>query len=225
MDLKARKKRKFKKLYWLLPVLAAVPVSLVLLLLYKPARYDPPDFAYTREVSPYLTHELSPQLYNGAQYDEPFDLVVEQRGINDIISRYDWPKEFDGVSFSAPAVLFVPDSIVLMGTVNIKGVEFVVTIVAEPKIDDQGLLNLWVTRVKVGAVNITLLARVMAGTMYQQRLAVAPINTQDLQAKIAGSLLNDEPFLPVFDVEDKKLRIEKITIKQEKLILHLTPAS
>ena len=221
--MKARKKRKFKKLYWLLLALAAAPVSLVLLLLYEPARYDPPDFAYTREVSLYLTHELSPQLYNGAQYDEPFDLVVLQRGINDIISRYDWPREFDGISFSAPAVLFVPESIILMGTVNIKGVEFVVTIVAEPRIDDQGLLNLRVTRVKVGAVNVTLLAKLMAGAMYQKRLAITPLNTQDLWAKIAASILNDEPFEPVFTVEDKKVRVKKITIKQEKLILRLAP--
>ncbi len=112
-----------------------------------------------------------------------------------------------------------------MGTVNIKGVEFVVTIVAEPKIDERGLLNLWVTKVKVGAMNITLLARVMAKTMYQKQLATAPLNTQDWRAKIAGSLLNDEPFEPVFKVEDKKVRVKKITITQEKLTIHLTPAS
>lgn len=221
--MKVRKKRKFRKLYWLLLALAAASIPLVLLL-YKPTHYDPPVFAYSREVSPYLTHELSPQFYNGAQRGEPFDLVVIQKGINDIVARSKWPREFDGISFSAPAVLFVPDSIILMGTVNIKGVEFVVTIVAEPKIDEQGLLNLRVAKVKVGAMNITILARVMAKTMYQQRLATTPLNTQDLQAKIAGSLLNDEPFEPVFKVEDKKVRIKKITVTQEKLILRLTPA-
>ena len=223
--MKARKKRKFKKPYWLLLGLAVASVSLVLLLLYEPARYEPPDFAHSKEVSPYLTHELSPQFYNGAQRGEPFDLVVIQKGINDIVARSKWPREFDGISFSAPAVLFVPDSIILMGTVNIKGVEFVVTIVAEPGVDEQGLLNLRVAKVKVGAMNITILARVMAKTMYQQRLATTPLNAQDLRAKIAGSLLNDEPFEPVFKVEDKKVRVKKITIEQEKLTIHLTPAS
>ena len=222
--MKVRKKRKFKKLYWLLLALAAAFVSFVLLLLYKPARYDPPDFAHSEEVSPYLTHQFLPQLYNGTQYDEPFVLPVSQRGINDIVARYEWPKEFDGISFSAPAVLFVPDSIVLMAAANIKGVEFVVTIVAEPEIDDQGLLNLRVTKVEVGAMNITILARVMARRIYQQRLVTAPLNTQNLWAQIAASILNDEPFLPVFEVEDKKLRVQKVTIKQERLILYLTPA-
>ena len=221
--MKARKKRKFKKLYWLLLGLAAAPVSLVLLLLYKPARYDPPDFAPTNEVSPYLTHEFLPQLYNGVQRGEPFDLPVSQKGINDIVTRSKWPKDFDGIWVSAPAVLFVPDSIVLMAAANIKGVEFIVTIVAEPGVDEQGLLNLRVAKVKVGAMNITILARVMARRIYAQQLATTPLNTQDWRAKIAGSLLNDEPFEPVFEVEDKKLRVKKITITQEKLILRLAP--
>ena len=202
--------------------MAAASIPLVLLL-YKPTHYDPPDFAPTKEVSPYLTHELSPQFYNGAQRGEPFDLVVLQKGINDIVARSKWPREFDGIRFSAPAVLFVPDRIVLMGTVNIKGVEFVVTIVAKPRVDDQGLLNLRVAKVKVGAMNITLLARVMAKTMYQQRLSTTPLNAQDLRAKIAASILDDEPFEPVFEVEDKKVRVKKINIKQEKLILRLAP--
>ena len=74
-------------------------------------------------------------------------------------------------------------------------------------------------------MNITPVARLIAKRMYAQRLATTYIDTEDTQAKIAASLLNDEPFEPVFEVEDKKVRVKKITIKQEKLILHLTPAS
>lgn len=224
--MKARKKAKFKKRYWLLAGLVIVILILVLSL-YRPARYNPLELAPAGgkpgQVSRYLTHQFLPQLYNGAQRGEPFDLPVSQKGINEIIAWSEWPKEFDGIRFSAPVVLFVPDSIILMGTVNIKGVEFVVTIVAEAGVDEQGLLNLWVAKVKVGAVNITLLARVMAKTMYAQRLATTPIDRQDLQAQIAASILNDEPFEPVFEVEDKKVRVEKITIEQEKLTIRLIP--
>jgi hypothetical protein len=52
-----------------------------------------------------------------------------------------------------------------------------------------------------------------------------------LRAKIAASLLNDEPFEPIlnvrdiFDDVDEKVRVEKITITQQKLILRLVPAS
>jgi len=112
-----------------------------------------------------------------------------------------------------------------------KGVDLVITVVGEPRLNEEGLLNLHVAKVKIGAMNITPLARMIAKRMYAQRLATVPIDTEDLGAKIAGSLLNDEPFEPVFDIADifenekKKLRIEKITIQQEKLILRLVPAS
>lgn len=209
--------------------LAAFVIFIFALLLYKPARYDPlkvaPAGYKQRQVSTYLTHELLPQLYNGAQRGKPFDLIVIQKGLNDVIARSKWPKESGDARFSAPAVLFVPDSIVLMGTVVLKGMQLVVTIVLKASLDREGLLNLQAAKVKVGAMNITLLAKVIAKRMYQQRIAAAPIDKEDLQAQIVAALLNDEPFEPVFKVEDRKVRVEKITIMQEKLILRLVPVS
>ncbi len=213
----------------------AVAIVIFALLLYKPARYKPavvgPAGNNQGQVSPYLTHELLPQLHNGAQREEPFELVVTQNGINEIIAWSKWPKESEGIRFSAPVVFFAPESIEVMGTANIKGVDLVITAVVEPRLDEEGLLNLRVAKVKIGAMNITPIARMMAKRMYAQRLATMPIDTEDLRTQIAGSLLNDEPFKPVFDIadifenENKKLRIEKITIQEEKLILRLVPAS
>ena len=215
-------KHKIRK-YWPLICLAAVFVIFCLLLLYRPSRYNPPDVVYSRQVSPYLTHELLPQLYNGAQLGEPFDLVVTQDGVNDIVARSKWPKEFGDITFSAPAVLFVPDSIVLMETANVKGAEFVVTVAAEPVLDHHGLLNLKMAEVRVGAVNITLFIKAMAKRIYAQRLAAADIDPNDLQAQIAASLLADVPFEPVLKIEDKRVRVKKITIVQGKLTAHLAP--
>ena len=220
--MKVPKKAKFKKRYWLLIDLAVTIVILVLLL-YKPARYNPPDVACDKQVSPYLTHELLPQLYNGAQHQEPFELIVTQKGINDIVARSKWPKESNGIRFSSPEVFFVPESIVLMGTAFVGGVEFVVTVAAEPSLDEEGLLNLRVAKVKVGAMNITPLAKLIAKRMYSERLATTDIDAEDLRTQIAASLLNDEPFEPVFKIEDKKVRVEKINITQEKLTIRLTP--
>lgn len=233
-DLKTRKKRKFKKRYWLLIDLA-VAIVILFLLLYRPARYKPRDIAPTgnnqKEISPYLTNVLLPQLYNGAQRQEPFDLVVIQKGINETIARFQWPRESNGVILSAPTVFFVPESIILMGTANIKGVDIVVTVVAKPSLDEEGLLNLQVEKVKIGAMNITPVARLLAKRMYAERLATIPVDTENLRAKIAASLLNGEPFEPVFNIKDifddvdKKVRVEKITITQEKLTIRLVPAS
>ncbi len=227
-DLKIRKKTRHKKLICWLLVDLSVAAVIFALLLYTPGLYNPagnnPDGYKRGQVHPYLTH-LSSELYNGAQRGKPFELVVTQKGINEIITWSRWPKESEGIMFSAPAVLFVPGSIILMGTAHIKGVEFVVTIMLEPRVNEQGLLNLQVAKVKVGAMNITPLAKMMAKKMYAQRLAAMPIDTEALTTKIAGALLNDEPFEPILRVENKKVRVEKITIAQEKSILHLVPAS
>src|SRR4030042_398652 len=220
-DSKIHKKSRRKKLVLWLLIDLAVAVVVFALLVYRPGRYDPADFdSYGHErgqVSPYLTHELSPQVYNNSQRSEPFDLEVTQSGVNEIVAGLGWPKFSEGIMLYAPAVLFVPGSVVLMITANVKGVELIITIELEPEIDQRKMLNLHVVKVKVGAVNITPLARMMGKKMYAERLAVLPVDTEALQTKIVASLLNEEAFEPVFSVEDNKVRVEKITIYKEKL--------
>jgi len=229
IDLKIRKKARFKKLVIWLLVDLAVAAIIFALLLYRPGRYKPADLgsgSYKRgQVSPYLTHDLGPALNKGVQYRKPFELVITQKGLNDIITRGNWPMESEGVLLYAPAALFVPGTVVLMGTADVKGVEFIITIELEPKIDEQGLLNLQVAKVKVGAMNITPLAKMMAKKMYLQRINALDVDTEAVQTKIVASLLTDEPFEPVFPIDDKKVRIEKITVAKEKLLLRLVPAS
>ena len=232
--LKVRKKRKFKKRYWLLIDLA-LAIIILYSLFYKPARYRPPGTVPTGnnqdQVSTYLTNELLPELYKRAQLDEPFDLDISQKGINEAIDRLQWSQESNGVLLFAPKVFFVPENIVLMGTASIKGAELVITVVAKPSLDEEGLLHLRVEKVKIGAMNITPLARLMAKRMYTDRLATVHVDTENLRARIAASLLIDEPFEPVFNIRDifddvdKKVRVEKITLAQKKLTLRLVPAS
>ncbi|MFC1634667.1 hypothetical protein ACFL5Z_07470 [Planctomycetota bacterium] len=228
-DSKKRKNTRLKKLIIWLSIDLVVVAVLLTLLLHTPSRYTPADIDSfdhdPGQVSPYLTHELSPQFYNGAQRGEPFELVITQKGINEIVAGWGWPRMSEGALLYAPAVLFVPNSVVLMGTVSIKNVEFVVTIALEPKINEEGLANLRVTEVKVGAMNITPLAKLVAKKMYAKRINTAHVDTKAIEAKIAASLLNGESFEPVFEVDKRKVRIEKIDVDKEKLTARLIPAS
>lgn len=228
-DSQGQKKKRRKKLLCWLAVDLSVAAIILGLLLYKPGRYNPDNFTDSnydpKQVSPYLTHELMPQLYNGAQLGEPFEVTITQKGINELVARSGWPLESEGVMFYAPALLFESDSIIFMGTADIKGVQFVITIELKPKVNQEELLNLEVSKVKVGAMNITPLAKMIAKKMYAERLSEESIDTDDLRTKIAASLLNEEPIEPVFKVEDKKVRLKKITVAEEKLILHLIPAA
>jgi hypothetical protein len=223
-----RKRQRYKRLICWLLIDLAVAVTILMLLLYKPSRYDPLEGAAADhrqgQVSPYLTR-LSSQYYNGAQRRTAFELVVTEEGINQAITGSDWPVESEGIWFYAPAVLFTPGTIVLMGTANIKGAEFVVTIELEPTIDQQKLLNLQVATIKIGAMNITPLARLIAKKMYADRFAAVPVDAEDWRAKIAAALLSDQPFDPVFPAEDKNVRLDRVTVEQGRLILRFVPVS
>ena len=147
-DSKKRKKRKLKRRYWLLIDLAVV-ITLIALLIYKPARYEPIDISLLGleygQVHPYWTH-LSSEIYNGAQLEEPFDMVVSEKQKNEAIAG--WSEASEDIMLSSPTVLFVPDRIVLMGLAILKGVELVVTIEVVPEIDENRLLHLRVAKMK-----------------------------------------------------------------------------
>lgn len=212
-------------LCWLLVDLI-VAAAIICLLLHRPGRYKPTDYPYDSDrVSPYLTHELSPRIYNGAQLGEPFDLVITQKGINEIVASWGWPRMSRGVMLHSPAVLFIPGSAVLMGTADVKGAEFVITIRIDPEIDGDGRLSFEISQVKVGAMNVTPLAKMTAKKMYARKVAEMQIDVEDFQSKIVESLLNGVPFDPVFKVDGSKLRIETVAVQKERLVARLIPAT
>lgn len=223
------KKKRFKKIYVFAVFSGAVLVTfglvlwVSLLFLYKPKGYEPPKAITDKAVSRYLTHDLSPRLYNGVQLKEPFELVVVEDGINDIVARAGWPRQVEGVSFLVPEVSFLHKNIVLMGTVALNGTELIYRVVVRPVINEDGLLNLNVTGVKIGAVNITHFARIIASGMYQRQVGASRIDRDDLGAQIAGSLLDDVPFEPVFKIGNSMVRVEKVTVRDKEVVLRMVP--
>ena len=73
---------------------------------YHPRAYQPQPVENPEQVSQYLTHELGPDFLNQVQLDEPFDLVVRQDGLNDIISREGGNGQFEDFAFTEPVVIF-----------------------------------------------------------------------------------------------------------------------
>jgi hypothetical protein len=225
---KKKKSRRRKLVIWLLIDLAVVALVLALLL-YKPSRYHPvlstlaPDPNDDR-VHPYFSRELMPKLYNGAQRQRPFEMVVLDQRLNEAIARETWYQDAGGIFLSAPQVLFTPGSVILMGTASVEGAEFVVTIELGPQLGEDGCLNLLVRKVKVGAMNITPLAKAMAKKIYRERLAAGPVDMENIGTKIAASLLAEEPFDPVFTVEDKRVRLTGFDLADGQLTAQFAPA-
>ncbi|MFC1781892.1 hypothetical protein ACFLZ8_06495, partial [Planctomycetota bacterium] len=135
--LKKPKKSRLKRIiFWFLLDLL-VTITVLYLFFYRPSFYKPivldPGSSESGQVSTYLTHEFYPHIYNNIQYERPFDVIVTQDGLNDIINQADWPMESEGVILHSPAAVIVPDTIVLMGAANLKGAEFIITIELMPK--------------------------------------------------------------------------------------------
>ncbi len=219
-----RKKRKSKKRFWVLIDLSIL-FFFFSLLLYRPLRYSRPEPIETDEVSTYWTHELMPEIYNGAQRRMPFEVVIKQEKINEAVASSGWPKFSDGFSFYAPEVFFEPGRIILIGAARLKEVEFIITVAGEPVINEAGLLNLHIIKVKVGAVPVTIVSKIIARKMYTKQISEIEIDADDWRVKILSSLLNDEPFEPIFDAEDKKVRIIKVDIEKGELRISFEPVS
>ncbi len=229
--MKKGRKTKFRKWYLFLAV-PPLMVILFALVLYKPAHYRPVAIGESNEVSLYLTNELLPEFYNGLEREEPFELIITEEGINDIIARHKWPKEAGEIQFSVPQVLFEPDRIVLMGMVASGGLELIMTVEGGAFIDVNGLMNLRLKKVKAGAVNITPFAKMVAKQAYENRLAPArcfapkqrgAVDAEDFRARIAEALIEERPFEPVFEFEDKKARVAGIWMKPGKIVVRIVP--
>ena len=96
-------------------------------------------------------------------------------------------------------MFFTDAGIVLMATMAAGGAELVLTIRIEPVFDQQGLVNLGVTKVMVGAVNVTAFARIFLKNIYLENHNGREPADEGIEEKIIRSLLDDEPFEPVFD--------------------------
>lgn len=226
IDLQNRKKKRLKKLICWLAIDLSVAFIIFALLLYKPGQYNPLtpfDDSQSGEVSPYLT-KLSSEIYNKTQLGKPFDIIITQEAINDIINRADWPLESQGVLLYAPAAVINPDALVLMGTADFQGIEFIITIELQARINEQDLVNIDVSSVKIGAINITPLAKITAKKMYAEKIsALGDIDHDAWQTKFVASLLNEEPFEPVFEIENQKIRVKKIAFESGKLTAAIIP--
>jgi hypothetical protein len=224
-----KKKSRLRKLLRWLIVDVLVAAILILLLLYRPSGYRPPHVvtvdANGREiVNPYVSQDLGPRFNNGAQERKPFHIKLEEKAFNEVIARYKWPQEAAGVSLSSPQVSFEPGRITLMGTATMEHADFIVTVDIEPQFDDKGLLNLNVTKVKVGAMNITPLAKMIGKQKYEERLDAGAVDMDDIRTRITGSLLAGKSFDPVIESGGKRIRLKSLDITQGHLDAEFVPA-
>ena len=219
------KKKKSRLVYWLVADVV-FGLAFVSLLLYKPSGYRPiataMDPNQPQPVHRYLTH-LSSQLYNGMQAREPFVIDLLERGVNASILQARWPMESEGITFEAPKVSMTPEGITVLGMASYEGVDLAIRIEGVPRLTQEGQLNLHIAAVRIGALNVTLLARMLARRMVQAELAWFTHEPEDARTQIARSFLEDRPFDPLFEWEDKQVRLTHLVLEKGRVRLTLAP--
>jgi hypothetical protein len=223
--------RKRSRRLWIGAGVIGIPViaALILLKLFttRPAEYHPIARQSSQQVSSYLTHELAPSFNNQIQLDKPFRILVDQKGLNEIIINEDnlgwsWPINLNGVSFSAPSIVFAQDTIYLMGAVDV-GFPVIISMIAKPNIDEEGKLRLNLLKIKAGSVNITGPARAIGGKIFDHQMQ---LYKDQWVRDAAAAFLKNTPFDPVFPVPPYKrfIRLTGAQIQDQKLILMFEPA-
>lgn len=131
-----------------------------LALQHRPSNYQP------RELTPQEMQNLKDaalvtcnQLYNGVNLGDAFTLTFEERLLNDMLLHEDTTrflkKVMEGRNFlRQPQVAFKSGRIHLMGQINYKNMEMVVTLRLQPSLTADGRLHLRLLPIRVGAVSI-----------------------------------------------------------------------
>jgi hypothetical protein len=222
---KVKKPRRSRLLWPVILIVLITITSAFILIAHRPKNYAPPRAAEPDRVSQYLTNELLPDIYNGAQAGKPFEVVITQDGLNDIVSHLPQPVRMHNVTLAGPQVALTSMQITLMATVEARPVDFFLTIELNPFINKEGLMNLCVNRIRLGMVDITSIARSISGKAYQSWMETTGTEPNNIAAEICRSLLSDEPFEPVFKMGGRMLRISKIDVMGGKIVAQLNVVS
>ena len=185
-----------------------------------PRHYRPVKFIADGNMSQYLTNYILPELHNKSQYDQPFDLVISETGINDIIVRHIDANSLRQSNLSDLSVAFKKGRILLTGKTVYCGFDFMVTLILKPCIDKKGYFFLKVSKIQAGRSRIPFVAEAVKGKILEGLAGfLNDLNIADSTA----ALFNSRRIEPVFSLNHRKLRIDKITVQDRKLIIHFLP--
>lgn len=213
----------FRLVAIVIAVAVFLAIAAAVMFMRTPARYKPAHPENADKVSPYLTNYLAPEIYNNVQLDAPFDLIITEEGLNDIIARNIWSQKAGGGNFYAPAVAFENGTIYLMGKANYSRLPVVMTIIASPKLNPDGKLQLNIETVKAGIVDITPFAMGQAEKILTDRIKDAGDGLW--LADLSDALVKNTPIEPVFTVSAHKrqVRLTAVKIQEDMLTLTLKP--
>lgn len=191
------------------------------LLQLSPRAYRPVAVENPEEVSPYLTHRLAPDFYNGVQFNEPFEMVIDQDGVNDILSRGVWPQQFDEMTVGMPVMVFEDGTVHLMSRIDYYGLSSVLTVTARPVVDVRGRLNVHIQTVRLGLVPFTDVATRIAETAVRD--SAADFDDWPGVEAVVRAIIANEAFEPVFEFDKQRIWVQQVAVEPGRLRVRLSP--
>jgi len=217
-----KKKTGSGRWWWLiLPVMTGVCIGIVMLAGYSPSAYQPKQPENPQQVSFYLTDQLAPEFVNQVQLDQPFELVVEQSGLNDIISRWEWPQEFGDLSFSDPVMIFTENTITLMGNLKYKKIASVLSIDATPVMNESGQVCMNIQSIRLGMLPVTRLVATIARKAFDDSQDLFE-GEPDLE-KTVDAIIRNDYFDTTFWFYDIRVYVKDFSIQPGALNMTLMP--
>ncbi|MHC4552082.1 MAG: hypothetical protein ACYSUT_04845 [Planctomycetota bacterium] len=219
---KETRKPRRKRWLWIVPAVILCPIAAgVFMCSYTPRAYQPSPTENPDQISTYLTHELGPDFFNNVQLDEPFELLVKQHGLNDIVAGQFQGEQFDGFSFIDPMIVFGEETIYLMGTLNYKQISSVITLIAIPEMTADNKVCMNIQSVRMGVLPVTKLVTFLAQQAFDQS-ADCFEGEEDIRL-MTEAIIRNEPFDPVFEADGHTARITEFTLTPGLLTLTFQP--
>ncbi|RKY11768.1 MAG: hypothetical protein DRP65_03275 [Planctomycetota bacterium] len=201
-------------------IILILPAVIVFLLTRTPAYYKPLEPPNRVEVSPYLTNYIAPEIHNKSQLGEPFELVITEAGLNDIIARGPWPMTSGIASVTLPAARLSEGRAVLMATIKYGPASAIWTATMNPSIDESGLLCVNLEKITAGALEVTGFAKKAIEEIISANAGKIDTTWAD---NISAALLENKPFEPVFTAYENEVQLTGIDISDGKAVLRLSP--
>lgn len=225
---KNKKRSRFRRYRLIIGGVLILLSSFFLIMLFvKPADYDDeigPYPAYGTQ-SRYLTNEIMPAIYNNHQRGRPFEITITQTGANDILRHSDVPYMLANSGVTNPQIRMTNDKFVFMVSANAAGANVVVTFGLNAQIDEEGLMNISVDKLKFGSADISLFWPFIARQVLRQYEMpdVVPDEADYWPERITAAVLKQQSFEPILSFAGMEMRVEDIQISPGELTARLEP--
>jgi hypothetical protein len=209
---------------WKTVILAVILLSIPFViwgfgLFRTPKYFKPVQIIDGNEISQYLLNDVLPPFFNKSQVPEPFEIVLLQDGVQEIVAHSVKSEDLKRWGFSDISITFLRGKILLAGKTKYRGFDFIVTAVFEPKIDEKGF-NAGLARIRIGNTKIPYGPKLLRDRILY-KLAGAGMNSDAVH--YAGMLFSDNRIKPQFSFNHRNITVKSVSVENQKLRITFLP--